>query len=85
MSSSIPHISLFYYQQNHTAIFIFFSCTMNYTFQRVFSHCTFPVSIFFNQSLLKADAVHQMIHPCSLKKSTIGQLNVQAATAVQKN
>ena len=56
----------------------------------ILSNVFFHTSLFlfpflFNQSQLKTDAVHQMIHPCSLKKSTIGQLNVQAATAVKEN
>ena len=44
-SSSIPYISLFCHQQTHTVIFIFFSCTMHYTFQRLFLHCTLHVSL----------------------------------------
>ena len=43
-SSAIPYISLFCHQQTHTVILIFFSCTMHYTFQCLFLHCTFHVS-----------------------------------------
>ena len=46
-SSAIPYICLFCHQQTHTVIFIFFSCTMHYTFQRLFLHCTFHVSLSF--------------------------------------
>ena len=35
-SSAIPYMSLFYHQQAHTVIFIFFSCTIHYTLQRLF-------------------------------------------------
>ena len=34
---------LFCHQQTHTVIFVFFSCTMLYTFQRLFLYCTFHV------------------------------------------
>ena len=45
-SSAIPYISLFCHQQTPTAIFIFFSCTMHYTFKRLFSQRLFPTFIF---------------------------------------
>ena len=77
-SSAIPFISLFCHHQTHTVIFIFFSCTMHYPFQRAFSHCTFYVSLFlFHRSQLTASAFNRMIHLCFRKKSLIGQLNVQ--------
>ena len=43
-SSAIPSISLFYHQQFHTVIFIFFSCTMHYTFQCLFLHLSSAIS-----------------------------------------
>lgn len=80
-ASAIPYISLFWIQQTHTADLIFFSCIMNSTFQRPFSHCTFHISLFFNRSQSEAGVVNQMTHPCIRKKSVVGQLNVQTATA----
>ena len=46
-SNFIPYICLFCHQQTHTVISIFFSCTMHYTFQRLFLYCTFHVSLSF--------------------------------------
>ena len=37
----------FCHQQTHTVIFVFFSCTMHYNFQRLFLHCKFHVSLSF--------------------------------------
>ena len=43
-SSAIPSISLFYHQQTHNVIFIFFSCTMHYTFLCLFLHLSSAIS-----------------------------------------
>ena len=80
-SSAILYISLFCHLQIHTAIFIFFSNTMYYTFQRLFLRCTCRISLSFTQSQSKAGVVNQMSHLCFRRRSTIDQLNVQTATA----
>ena len=60
-SSGIPYITLFCHQQTHTIIFIFFSCTMHYTFQ----HFRIVRSMFhflFNRSQSTASIINQMSH-----------------------
>ena len=54
---------------------------MYYTFHCVLHTLLSMSSFLFYQSHSKAGAVNQIIHPCFGKRSTIGQLNVQAATA----
>ena len=44
-TNAIRYISLFRHQQTHPVIFILSSCTMHYTFQRLFLYCTFHVSL----------------------------------------
>ena len=67
--------------QSYIVICMAFLCTMLYTFQCVL-HTLLSMSPFlFYQSHPKAGAVNQIIHPCFCKRLTIGQLNVQAATA----
>ena len=53
-SSAIPYIILFCHQQTHVVIRIFFSCIMHYTFESIFSHCTFRVSFSFKLSTIKS-------------------------------
>ena len=57
-------------------IFILFSCTVHYTFQRAFYIVLSKFLFLFNQWRWKADVVNQMIHSCFRVSSTMGQLNV---------
>ena len=61
-SSAISYISLFCHEQTHTVIFIFFSCTMHYSFQRLFYIVRSMSAFLFNQSQPKASVVNQMSH-----------------------
>ena len=67
-----------WHQEIHIVIYIynFFSYTMYYTFHCELPHCTFHVFLSFLLIVLKT-------RYCSFKrkKSIIGQLNVQGATA----
>ena len=54
---------------------------MLYTIATCISCSSFHVSLFFNQQQLKADVANQGIHSCPCKRSTVGQLIVQVATA----
>ena len=60
----------------------FHSLFMHHALYFPILHTLLSVSQFlFYQSHPKAGAVNQIIHPCFCKRLTIGQLNVQAATA----
>ena len=61
-SNAIPYISLFCHQETHTVIFTFFSCTMHYTFWRLFLHWPLMFSLLFNRSQSKGSVVNQMSH-----------------------
>ena len=54
---------------------------MDYTFQRVYLHCTSMSPFPFNRPQWKTAIGNQMSHPCFCKRSTIGHLNIQTATA----
>ena len=79
--SAIPYISLFCLQKTHTVIFIFFSCTIHYTFKVYFYTVRSMFPFLFNQSQLKAGVVNQISKACFRRRPNIGQLNVQTATA----
>ena len=60
--STVPYISLFYYQQTHTVIFIFFSCAMDCISNIYFYIVPYMFSFIFNWSQSKASVVNQMSH-----------------------
>ena len=78
---SVMETSLFWHQQTHIAMFIFFSYTMHYNFHCVLSHCTLHVSLSFCWLFLKASALHLSDSPLFRERSTSDQLNVQDTMA----
>ena len=70
------------YHQTHDAIFILISCTIPFIliFIMHFSNVRSMFLLLFNQSQSTTSVVNQMIHPYFHKRSTAGQLNVEAST-----
>ena len=60
--STVPYIGLFYYQQTHTVIFIFFSCSMHCISNIYFYIEPYIFPFIFNWSQSKASVVNQMSH-----------------------
>ena len=79
--SAIPRMSLFCHHQTRSFHILFMHHGLY--FPTCILTLYFPCFSFFliNQSQSKASNANQMIHLCFSKRSTVGQLNAQAATA----